>query len=229
MSATFDSKTILMMAENGHSVEIDGKRIQMTIVKEAVEAKPNYSHLVGKWVKCVGQEERGFTKNKWYPVEKLNEVDGMPMFKNDECIIDDFVILTEVQFDLSNPLDHNPDDVRVFDVPSEIKISGYTGSFGLHFGEHQVLWYNKARSCYGVLADAYLRTPIPRIATECKFEDLQEGDLFFATDQKTPHFHRLRMYNFLNKDGGFIWTDGAAVNVLVGHNYTHYFKITPKP
>lgn len=110
--ATFDSKTILMMAEKGHSVEIDGKKIQMTIVQEAVETKPDYSHLVGKWLKYVGQEGGFFTKNKWYQVETTN--DSQPMFMNDKCIIDGLGrIMTEYAFDLSNPLDHNPDDVRL--------------------------------------------------------------------------------------------------------------------
>lgn len=157
--ATFDSKTIVMMAENGHSVEIDGKKIQMTIVQEAVEANPN--------------------------------------------------------------------DVPVLDVPSEIKIVVGAYGLGLCFSENQTLFYDVNSHCYAVLLK-HGYSLLTCIATECKFEDLKEGDLFFATDQKTPDFTCLFEYNFLNKNNKLIWTDGSNIAVA-NKSYTHYLKITPKP
>lgn len=219
-----------MMAENGHSVEIDGKKIQMTIVQEAVETKLDYSHLVGKWVKCLEDTYDGHEKGYFYPVSEVQDcfvyIDNGNKYP--VCWNGKLDSLLE-HFDLSNPLDHNPDDVRVFDVPSEIKISIYDNSLNLHFGEHQCLVYNKEKHCYGVFASSERFEPIPCIATGCKFEDLQEGDLFFATDDEKQDFARLRFYNFLSIDNGYVWTDGRNVNVLFEHKYTHYFKITPKP
>lgn len=240
--ATFDSKTIVMMAENGHSVEIDGKKIQMTIVQEAVETKLDYSHLVGKWYKVLESPRIDTVfHGKHMKCFGLDKIVGTPLMGNDSFGTDYHGLsnpviniygwnVPEEVFDLFNPLDHNPDDVRVFDVPSEIKIVQVMSSLGLLFNNEQVLWYNSSYSCYGVVAglnNAY--DIIPCIATECKFEDLQEGDLFFATDDEKQDFARLRFYNFLSIDNGYVWTDGRNVNVLFEQKYTHYFKITPKP
>lgn len=240
--ATFDSKTIVMMAENGHSVEIDGKKIQMTIVQEAVETKLDYSHLVGKWYKVLESLRIDTVfHGKHMKCFGLDKIDGAPLMGNDSFDLDyhglsNPVINTdgwkdpEEVFDLSNPLDHNPDDVRVFDVPSEIKIVQVMSSLGLLFNNEQVLWYNSSYSCYGVVAglnNAY--DIIPCIATECKFEDLQEGDLVFGTNQKEPDLTKLIGYNFLSNDKGLVWTDGRTIDILIDYNFNHYFKITPKP
>lgn len=160
--ATFDSATIVMMAENGHSVEIDGKKIQMTIVTDAKASEAKHS------------------------------------------------------------------EVRVFDVPSEIEISYYLDSLNLHFGEHQALRYNKEKHCYAVMSSAKARDPFPCIATECKFEDLQEGDLVFATYRDEHDFTCLNQYVFLNDKKQAVWTDGKAVGIIEIKFY-HYFKITAKP
>ena len=167
--ATFDSKTIVMMAENGHLVELEGKRIQFTIVQEAVEAKPDYSHLVGKWVKCLDSRDSDrFTIGKYYQVVgDLNEVSALI---DDHGLQNGFVGQNYLCFDLSNPLDHNPDEVRVFDVPSEIKIYNGTYSLNLQFSESQALWYCEETHCYGVQISDKPQLFIPCIATECEFE-----------------------------------------------------------
>lgn len=228
--ATFDSKTILMMAENGHSVEIDGKKIQMTIVQEAVDVKLDYSHLVGKWVKCIkGRSGIHPNTNEWVLITKFGSIE--PDFANHITIKRQSGgqgFYPSERFDLCNPLDHNPDDVRVFEVPSEIKISEDSDGLNLHFSERQCLWYSKETHCYGVLVEAAPKAPIPCIATECKFEDLKEGDLFFATDNDKPDFTTLCQYSFLNNKKQSIWTDGEVIDI-VEYTYKYYFKITPKP
>lgn len=231
--ATFDSKTIVMMAENGHSVEIDGKKIQMTIVQEAVETKLDYSHLVGKWLRYIGNNSANddFIKDKWYKC--IGDINKRCAFLDGHETPNGFFgcnFGNTLSFDLSNPLDHNPDDVRVFDVPSEIRIYGDIHKLRLNFSEYQSLSYSHFYHCYTVNEEEvdFIKKPIPCIATECKFEDLQEGDLFFATNNEEPDLTKLIGYRFLNKDGNFVRVCGRDINI--GYfAYTHYFKITPKP
>ena len=117
MNTIFDPKTILMMAKNNHLIEIDGQHIQMTIVEDAEtnKLKQNYSHLIEKWVKRIANSNTTYTINKWYKVvaDKTHGI-GIAYDSGGDsyCTTQNLSqsLLLEC-FDLSNPLDHNPDDV----------------------------------------------------------------------------------------------------------------------
>ena len=80
-----------------------------TYVKKEADKQPDYSHLVGMWVKCVNS---GFNirKNTWYFIE-LVENNRLHLVYNDgssQKCLGSYVIN---HFDLTNPLPYNPETV----------------------------------------------------------------------------------------------------------------------
>lgn len=82
----------------------------------------DYSHLVGKFVKRIVEGSPIYTINKWYKVV-VDEKYGIGIEGNlgggSYCVATGDGTKEEMKtnflahFDLSNPLDHNPDDVRL--------------------------------------------------------------------------------------------------------------------
>lgn len=118
------NETLVMMAEQKEQFEINGKKFQIIEVKEA-EEQPDYSHLVGKWLRCI-ELEKGwnsfFEVGKWYKVEGFNNTH--PQHKGFEFNRQSWAKYNF--FDLSNPSDTNPDEKTVWEKANE-DISNYMG------------------------------------------------------------------------------------------------------
>jgi hypothetical protein len=87
-----------------------------TYVKQDVALKPDYSHLVGMWVKftallrCEGMGTIG----KWYQCSGIEEMDNTPIIATENNCASRGWKHPEEVFDLSNPLPYNPDTVVGF-------------------------------------------------------------------------------------------------------------------
>ena len=112
------NETLVMMAEQKETFEVNGKKFQVIEVKDA-EQQPDYSHLVGKFVRCVERSGVSYSVEKWYLVNKL-DTDGMPMFTDNLGEKSSFTHEgTTIHFDLSNPSDTNPDEKKVWEKANE--------------------------------------------------------------------------------------------------------------
>ena len=70
--------------------------------------------MVGKWYKFIGKTDKHFTSNKWYLCQEVEE-DNLHFIDNDNDKYDlNWFPLyrTKQYFDLSNPMDYNPDEVK---------------------------------------------------------------------------------------------------------------------
>jgi len=140
-----------MMAEQKEVFEINGKKFQIIEVKEA-EQQPDYSHLVGKFVRYSGTSDRLYTKGRCYPVAHVNgkqitiKTDNLAPFT---WLLDNNIV--QNCFDLSNPSDTNPDEKKKILVPSEVKIYDWSdGLMAIGFGNNQVLCVLKNQDSYSV-------------------------------------------------------------------------------
>ena len=90
-------------------------------VKE--DKQPDYSHLVGMWVKCTCNGT-GITSEKWYKAKKIDSADGMPLFTYDYGDLTSPAKGTlERYFDVENPLPYNPATVvGLKELPNDGKL-----------------------------------------------------------------------------------------------------------
>lgn len=114
------NETIVMMAEHAEVFKIGDRNFQIIEVKEA-EEQPDYSHLVGKWVKCLHVGfSKAFTVDKWYKCVGIDEEDFAPKFIDDSGVENGFMLSsTPTFFDLSNPSDTNPDEKPLWEKANE--------------------------------------------------------------------------------------------------------------
>lgn len=110
--------------------EVKEEPKRTTTWANATSRKPDYSHLIGKWVKCYSdptlkyrESDPGkvvnFPVGKWFHVSEQHPngylvVDGPAPYSEGLSF---FCSNAELFFDLSNPRDTNPDD-----LPDEVKI-----------------------------------------------------------------------------------------------------------
>ena len=113
------NETIVMMAEQKEQFEINGKKFQIIEVKEA-EQQPDYSHLVGKFVRATVNAADDYTEGKWYPVKDVQGF-SMSIETNKQYPLMWGLNIGTVQnyFDLSNPSDTNPDENKVWEKANE--------------------------------------------------------------------------------------------------------------
>lgn len=112
------NETIVMMAEQKEQFEINGKKFQIIEVKEA-EQQPDYSHLVGKWVKCVDSYNGLVSIGKWYHIEQLDYNSEISVRCNNGNLHSCSKGNSANFFDLSNPSDTNPDEKTVWEKANE--------------------------------------------------------------------------------------------------------------
>ena len=83
-------------------------------------AQMNYSHLIGKWVMRIGFSSHCYTQWKWYKVvSDENPATGIAIIDCDNYPISCYESFV-AQFDLTNPLDYNPDEVERI-IPFDIE------------------------------------------------------------------------------------------------------------
>lgn len=124
------NEALVMMAEQKETFEVNGKKFQVIEVKYA-EQQPDYSHLVGKWVKY---NDIRFSQypifGKWILIKDVfyNETessDGDIFFPIGWWFIIEPTKDTVGNryaafcFDLSNPSDTNPDEKKVWKKANE--------------------------------------------------------------------------------------------------------------
>lgn len=71
--------------------------------------------MVGKWYKFIGKKDLHFTPNKWYLCQEVQSNGNLGFIDNDNNVnsLNWFSFdITKQYFDLSNPMDYNPDEVK---------------------------------------------------------------------------------------------------------------------
>jgi hypothetical protein len=66
--------------------------------------------MVGKWYKYIGKSYNRYTDGKWY--ECVGDINDDGAFVDNEGKRNGFCERNEEYFDLSNPMDYNPDEVK---------------------------------------------------------------------------------------------------------------------
>jgi hypothetical protein len=97
-----------------HEIRKDGELVATiethgdAVVVVHEPANPDYSHLIGKWVRCIGGSVTSQISGKWYQVLR-NIFPGLVI--SDENGDNDYVwFYPNSSFDLSSPRDTNPDE-----------------------------------------------------------------------------------------------------------------------
>lgn len=219
------NETIVMMAEQKETFEVNGKKFQIIEVKEA-EEQPDYSHLVGKWLKFVSLSERGFTKDKWYLVDKVDDSDGELMFTDDEGWKNGFFKgQTKTFFDLLNPSDTNPEEKKKILVPSEIRIGRLGNTLTILFGDNQNLFVIKNEKSYWV-GGGVVNT-IKCELVKCERAELKKGDLAFRSDKESPDFDVLSNYCVVINKSGHAYVNEDKSIYCVETRWKHWYKLQP--
>jgi len=220
--------TLLMMAVEKETFEVNGKTFQIIEVVEAEQPQPDYSHLVGKWVKATTSISGLITANKWYKITGLCDADRMPNFLDDDRIENGFNYNgTNNCFDLTNPQDQNPDEVKKILVPSEIVISEDVDGLNLHFGNNQALYVYKGADGYGVLSEAD-REPIQCELIKCERAEFKKGDLAFRTDEGDTNFEAQILYGVVIDENTVAYVvNNSDVCTDSVTPWKHWYKLQP--
>jgi hypothetical protein len=83
--------------------------------------------MVGKWYKFIGDvEDNTFIKNNWYKC--ISDIEDFNAFLDEHGEGNGFYATNKDNFDLSNPIDHNPDEVKeeVNEVQPKFKVDTIT-------------------------------------------------------------------------------------------------------
>ena len=81
--------------------------------------------MIGKWYKCNSTEnDENFTTNKWY--KSIKDPREKEAFIGNDGKRDGFYPFNPCYFDLSNPMDYNPDEVKEEVKEPDLKIETIT-------------------------------------------------------------------------------------------------------
>lgn len=226
-------KDLLMMAVEKEQFKIGDKTFQIIEVKEAKQPQPDYSHLVGKFVKCVNDINIfGVKQDSWYQVDHIGRRDFPIVIVGPGTL--DSRSWTEDTFDLTNPQDTNPDEVKKILVPKEIVISEDVDGLNLHFGKNQALYVYKGADGYGVLSEAD-HEPIQCELIKCERAELKEGDVAYMNWDEEVDFSRLSSYRVIISDDDYCYVeDNANIRTRLGDvnrwnpgTPKHLYKLQP--
>ena len=215
-----------MMAVEKENFKIGDKTFQIIEVKEAEQPQPDYSHLVGKWLKYTSHNN-DFIKDKWYKC--IGDIKSQGAFLDMHGNPNGFFASTidnTKRFDITNPQDTNPDEVKKILVPKEIVISEDVDGLNLHFGNNQALYVYKGADGYGVLSEAD-REPIQCELIKCERAELKKGDLAFRSDSKAPHFTRSASYCVIINDSEYCFANYQNSVLVDSNTWNHWYKLQP--
>jgi hypothetical protein len=208
MENNFKEQVLTLLAENGGTHTVGGKTFSVTMVEEERKIDtcnkfdietgclldkcicenenkptPDYSHLVGKWVKCMYSKSDAFTENKWYEFVKIDE-DGAPLFIDNSGDENGYTISTTPKmFDLSNPLDYNPDTrIPLPDRAEFYKHDYRLNTFLFKMNEKQILGYDRNTENYFVTSFCDSHAFASCHLEPCQYGDVKEGE-FFVLDE----------------------------------------------
>ena len=223
------NEALVMMAEQKETFEVNGKKFQVIEVKDA-EQQPDYSHLVGKWVRCTVQEDKqdsnpDMIRGKYYPVTKI---DYGIIFIKDEVQNYGWTLscINTIPFDLSNPSDTNPDEKKKILVPKEVQILNWFGLLGIGFGDHQWLYILKGTHSYSV-AYTDVCEPIQFELIKCERSELKKGDVAFRTNIEAPSFSFRRDYCIIIDSERCCFIQGNEDIATSRMPYEHWYKVVP--
>jgi len=139
---------------------------------------PDYSHLVGKWVKCIFSPITvKYIVGKYYKCTGLDEMDGTPIFFNEgEINKESGWADPKRYFDIDHPLPYNP-DTRI-PLPEGVEFVEVAGVDYFRMNENQCLAYSESNATY------FVTTRIPRSDNEsyhlepCLYGEVKEGEWF---------------------------------------------------
>lgn len=217
--------TLLMMAVEKETFKIGDKTFQIIEVVEAEQPQPDYSHLVGKWIRCTELENGWnsfFEVGQWYKVEGINN--NRPQHKGFDFNSQSWAKFNF--FDLTNPQDTNPDEVKKILVPKEIVVSEDVDGLNLHFGNNQALYVYKGADGYGVLSEAD-REPIQCELIKCERAELKKGDLAFRTNSNDGEFNSQGQYCVIINEDEYCYIErdkDVAIGMSKPH---HWYKLQP--
>jgi hypothetical protein len=80
--------------------------------------------MVGKWYKYIGKSYNRYTDGKWY--ECVGDINDDGAFVDNEGKRNGFCENNERYFDLSNPMDYNPDEVKEEETKPNFKVDTIT-------------------------------------------------------------------------------------------------------
>lgn len=218
--------TLLMMAEQKENFKIGDKTFQIIEVVEAEQPQPDYSHLVGKWVKCVGDMSNDCVIGKWYPVVSsrysyITIKDEVENFEwNAQYLIENKL------FDLTNPQDSNPDEVKKILVPKEIGIAENDTHMGIIFGGNQVLLSPRHLSQNYVVWGTDVCTPIQCELIKCERAELVKGDVAFRTDYEILNLTDMTQYCVIIDNNSYCYIDGNDIRTRCS-KYINWYKLIP--
>lgn len=230
--------TLLMMAELKETFEVNGKTFQIIEVKEAEQPQPDYSHLVGKWVKywLKGFEDQPCF-GKWFLVNKVEMknsilfiyVDGEDMEDSFRNNVADGINNTSCCFDLTNPQDTNPDEVQKILVPKEIGIGITRGRdiMGIIFGMNQFLVSPDVYEYPYLIWGTDLCTPIQCELIKCERAELKKGDLAFRTSENEPSPLELAGYCVVINSDKHCFVSNSEDVVIDYIIDDHWYKVVP--
>jgi len=216
--------TLLMMAVEKETFKIGDKTFQIIEVVEAEQPQPDYSHLVGKWVRvpsrCQRYWDERIKEGGWLQIEELRQHGGFWFF-------DKSFYLSEQYLDLTNPQDENPDEVKKILVPKEIVISEDVDGLNLHFGKNQALYVYKGADGYGVLSEAD-REPIQCELIKCERAELKKGDLAFRTDEGDTNLEAQILYGVVIDENTVAYVvNNSDVCTDSVTPWKHWYKLQP--
>jgi hypothetical protein len=81
--------------------------------------------MVGKWYKFIGKSYENFTNGKYYLCIS-SDIDEEGSFIDNNGDKNGFMRINNKHFDLSNPMDHNPDEVKEEVKEPDLKIETIT-------------------------------------------------------------------------------------------------------
>lgn len=217
--------TLLYMAEQKENFKIGDKTFQIIEVVEAEQPQPDYSHLVGKWVKFTASsrcEEMGEI-GKYYLCSGIEKRDNTPIINTGKNWTDRGWAEPEDVFDLTNPSDTNPDEVQKILVPKEIKISIDRQGMNLHFGNNQMLCVTPQCDSYSVCNSDRVRIQCELI--KCERAELKKGDVAYRTNFANPNFSDLNKYSVIIDDTKHCYIKDNDSVYSSEFQFEHWYKV----
>jgi hypothetical protein len=180
MENNFKEQVLTMLAENGGIHTVGGKTFSVTVVTTEPQPTPDYSHLVGKWVKSTGADHT--IDGRYYLVTKYKYGDLYIKDEKEVFAYNPKNGIVQLAFDISNPLDHNPDTRIPLPEGVEFVSRSSVGDFCFKINDKQQLGFNEETKTYFVNAVYYLDEAQPCHLEPCEYGELKEGEFFVLNE-----------------------------------------------
>lgn len=168
--------------------------------------------MVGKWYKFIGKSDSGFTTDKWYKCR--SNLHGVSAFTDKNGHPNGFYPKNPANFDLSNPMDYNPYEVKEENTIEYFYIGGYLNEpSDPNFTKHKKYSIRKILDTYSVkndLGEVVLLTNINHF-----IEDLNH--LLKGEKKEEPNFRVETITIVIFNDGKYQTNTTLSLKELVKH------------